>query len=98
MKTLKGIAASSLNCTANLRFLAFISFSGDMMWLDTKEEVDFDWFMEVLDNDELQVVSRKLTEEDKKELSRQIAECRAMRRRGFSSSAPPREKFASASP
>jgi len=51
-----------------------------MMWLDTKEEVDFDWFMEVLDNDELQVVSRKLTEEDKKELSRQIAECRAMRK------------------
>jgi len=34
-----------------------------MMWLDTKEEVDFDWFMEVLDNDELQVVSRKWTEE-----------------------------------
>jgi len=52
-----------------------------MMWLDTKEEVDFDWFMEVLDNDELQVVSRKLTEEDKKELSRQIAECRAMRKK-----------------
>ena len=50
-----------------------------MMWLDTKEEVDFGWFMEVLDNDELQVVSRKLTEEDKKELSRQIAECRVIR-------------------
>ena len=33
--------------------------------LTTKEEVDFDWFMKVLDNDELQVVSRKLTEEDK---------------------------------
>jgi hypothetical protein len=46
--------------------------------LDTKEEVDFDWFMEVLDNDELQVVSRKLTEEDKKELSRDIAACKAI--------------------
>jgi len=54
-----------------------------MMWLDTKEEVDFDLFMEILDNDELQVVSRKLTEEDKKELSRQIAECRAMRKKAL---------------
>jgi hypothetical protein len=54
-----------------------------MMWLDTKEEVDFDLFMEVLDKDELQVVSRKLTEEDKKELSRQIAECRAMRKKAL---------------
>jgi len=54
-----------------------------MMWLNTKEEVDFDWFMEVLDNDELQVVSRKLTEEDKKELSKQIAECRAMRKKAL---------------
>jgi hypothetical protein len=54
-----------------------------MMWLDTKEEVDFDWFMEVLDNDELQVVSRELTEEDKKELSRQIAECRAIRKKAL---------------
>jgi hypothetical protein len=55
------------------------------MWLDTKEEVDFDWFMKVLDNDELQVVSRKLTEEDKKELSRQIAECRVMRKKASAS-------------
>jgi hypothetical protein len=55
------------------------------MWLDTKEEVDFDLFMEVLDNDELQVVSRKLTGEDKKELSRQIAECRTMRKPAYHS-------------
>jgi len=46
--------------------------------LDTKEEVDFDLFMEILDNDELQVVSKKLTEEDKKELSRDIAACKAI--------------------
>jgi len=58
-----------------------------MMWLDTKEEVDFDWFMEVLDNDELQVVSRRLTEEDKRELSRQIAECKAMRKKALTAEA-----------
>jgi hypothetical protein len=46
--------------------------------LDTKEEVDFDWFMKVLDNDELQVVSRKWTEEEKEELSRDIAACKAI--------------------
>ena len=51
-----------------------------MMWLDTKEEVDFNWFMEVLDNDELQVVSRKWTEEEKAELSKEIAKHRAMRK------------------
>jgi hypothetical protein len=49
-----------------------------MMWLDTKEEVDLDWFMEVLRNNELQVVSRKWTEEEKKELSRDIAACKAI--------------------
>ena len=35
-----------------------------MMWLDTKEEVDLDWFMEALENNEIQLVSRKLTKED----------------------------------
>jgi hypothetical protein len=45
-----------------------------MIWLDTKEEVDFDWFMEVLRNNELQVVSRKLTKEDDEEVCRAIAE------------------------
>jgi len=45
-----------------------------MIWLDTKEEVDFDWFMEVLRNNELQVVSRKLTKEDDEEICRAIAE------------------------
>ena len=50
-----------------------------MIWLDTKEEVDFDWFMEVLHNNELQVVSRKLTKEDEEEISRAIAEYKAMR-------------------
>jgi len=45
-----------------------------MIWLDTKEEVDFNWFMEVLRNNELQVVSRKLTKEDDEEICRAIAE------------------------
>lgn len=49
-----------------------------MIWLDTKEEVDFDWFMEVLRNNELQVVSRKLTKEDDEKICRAIAEYKAM--------------------
>jgi hypothetical protein len=50
-----------------------------MIWLDTKEEVDFDWFMELLRNNELQVVSRKLTKEDDEEICRAIDEYKAMR-------------------
>jgi hypothetical protein len=50
-----------------------------MIWLDTKEEVDFDWFMEVLRNNELQVISRKLTKEDDEEICRAIAEYNVMR-------------------
>jgi hypothetical protein len=50
-----------------------------MIWLDTKEEVDFDWFMEILKNNELQVVSRKLTKEDDEEICRAIAEYKTMR-------------------
>ena len=34
--------------------------------LDTKKEVDFDLFMEIQKNNELQVVSKKWTEEEKK--------------------------------
>jgi len=30
-----------------------------MMWLDTKEEVDLDWFMEALENNEIQLVSKR---------------------------------------
>ena len=46
--------------------------------LDTKEEVDFDYFKELLWNNELQVVNREWTEEEKAELSREIAKRRAM--------------------
>ncbi|MDR0320200.1 MAG: hypothetical protein LBI28_01725 [Treponema sp.] len=46
--------------------------------LDTKEEVDLDQFMEALENNEIQIVSRELTEEEKKELSRDIAACKAI--------------------
>ena len=52
-----------------------------MIWLDTKEEVDFDWFMEVLENNELQVVSRKLTNEDDEEICKAIADYKAMRQK-----------------
>ena len=45
-----------------------------MIWLDTKEEGDFDWFMEVLRNNELQVVSREWSEEECEEVRRAIAE------------------------
>jgi hypothetical protein len=45
--------------------------------LDTKEEVDFDYFMKVLRNNELQVVSKKWTEEEWKQLSKDIAICKA---------------------
>ena len=52
-----------------------------MIWLDTKEEVDFDWFMEVLRNNELQLVSRKLTREDDEEICRAIADYNAMQQK-----------------
>jgi hypothetical protein len=45
-----------------------------MIWLDTKEEVDINWFMEVLRNNELQVVRRKLTKEDDEEICKAIDE------------------------
>jgi len=48
-----------------------------MIWLDTGEEVDFDWFMEVLRNNELQVVSQTLTKEDEEEISRELAAYKA---------------------
>ena len=52
-----------------------------MIWLDTKEEVDFGWFMEVLRNNELQVVSREWTQEEEEELSREIARRKAMKQK-----------------
>jgi len=58
-----------------------------MIWLDTKEEVDFDWFMEVLKNNELQVVSRKLTKEDDEEICRAIAEYKAMQQKPLATEA-----------
>ncbi|MDR0321579.1 MAG: hypothetical protein LBI28_08755 [Treponema sp.] len=49
----------------------------------TKEEVDFDYFMELLWNNEFQVINREWTEEEKAELSREIAKRRAMRKDGY---------------
>jgi len=46
--------------------------------LDTKEEVDLDWFLEALENNEIQLVSPKWTEEEWKQLSRDLAICKAL--------------------
>jgi len=48
--------------------------------LDTKEEVDFEYFKELLWNNEFQVVNREWTEEEKAELSREIARRRAIQK------------------
>jgi len=48
--------------------------------LTTKEEVDFEYFKELLWNNEFQVVNRELTEEEKAELSMEIAKRRAMQK------------------
>jgi len=50
-----------------------------MIAIDTDEK--FKWFLEALESDDFQVVSRKWTEEEKEELSRQIAEYKAMRQK-----------------
>ena len=46
----------------------------------TKEEVDFEYFKELLWNNEFEVINREWTEEEKAELSREIAKRRAMRK------------------
>ena len=55
--------------------------------LDTKEEVDLDRFMEALENNEIQIVSREWTEEEKAELSREIAKRRTMRKEALATEA-----------
>ena len=47
-----------------------------MIAIDTKEKLD--WLLEVLENNELQLVSRRLTKEDEEEISRELAEYRTM--------------------
>jgi hypothetical protein len=49
--------------------------------LDTKEEVDMDTFFEEKEKGEIQIVSRKRTEEEWKEHDREIAEHKAMRQK-----------------
>ena len=51
---------------------ALMLICSDITSLISHEEIDFDWFMEVLRNNELQVVSRKLTKEDDEEICRAI--------------------------
>ena len=46
-----------------------------MIAIDTKEKLD--WFLNALENNEIQLVSSRLTKEDKEEISRELAEYRA---------------------
>ena len=57
-----------------------------MIAIDTDEK--FKWFLDALESDDFQVVSRKWTEEEKEELSREIAEYKAMRQEASASMMP----------
>ena len=46
-----------------------------MIAIDTKEKLD--WLLNALENNEIQLVSSRLTKEDKEEISRELAEYRA---------------------
>jgi len=46
-----------------------------MTFIDTDEKLD--WLLSALENNEIQIVSGGLTEEEKKEISRELAEYRA---------------------
>jgi membrane-bound lytic murein transglycosylase MltF len=48
---------------------------GIMIAIDTKEKLD--WLLNALENNEIQLVSRRLTKEDREEISRELAEYRA---------------------
>jgi len=53
-----------------------------MIWLDTNEKMK--WLMDALENNELQLVSRKLTKEDSAEIRQEIAEYKTMRNKSAS--------------
>ena len=46
-----------------------------MTFIDTDEKLD--WLLNALEDGEIQLVSSRLTEEDKREISRELAEYRA---------------------
>jgi len=48
-----------------------------MIAIDTEEKLN--WLVECLENGEIILNNRKLTDEDRKEISREIAEYKAMR-------------------
>jgi len=48
-----------------------------MIWLDSEEKMK--WLMDALENNELQLVSRKLTKKDSEEIRREIVEYKTMR-------------------
>ena len=47
--------------------------------IDTQEKLD--WFLNALENSEIQLVSRVLTEEDREEIRNEIAEYKANRQK-----------------
>ena len=61
-----------------------------MTAIDTKEKLD--WLLEALENNEIQIVSGGLTEEEKKEFSREIAEYRATHPKPSATEPQPRPK------
>jgi hypothetical protein len=63
-----------------------------MIWIDTKEK--FSWFLNVLENDELQVVSKDLTERDRIEIRKEINEYKAISKRNTSRSSLIKNAFA----
>jgi len=48
-----------------------------MIWLDTDKKMK--WLMDALENNELRLVSRKLTKKDSAEIRREITEYKTMR-------------------
>jgi hypothetical protein len=56
-----------------------------MIAIDTKEKLD--WLLEGLENNEIQLVSMNLTAEDKKEISRELAECKALHKKKLATEA-----------
>jgi len=53
-----------------------------MIWLDTEKKMK--WLINSLENNELQLISRKLTEDDNAEIQDEIAKYKIMRNKAIS--------------
>ena len=76
---LRSLLKPRLSPITKKRLARYISEETGMYNFTTKEEVDFEYFKELLWNNEFEVINREWTEEEKAELSREIAKRRAMR-------------------